>query len=481
MNTQNKPKIYLTRYSNKNGERHKLVIRIVNDCDSNHNLGSICLGPHKTAGRCKVYHLDLAHNSGGRYLIGEIQKAGGDFRDAPGHVGDGAVSVGSGRHTQHLKFPIQGDKSHSNPRGSSACWAGVIYESWRSYETLKDAIAYLERYFDVQYCEKECEKLACGDQKSEPERALLKKDKENTSKASVETFLGPPNEPSSYSAPHLPPGAGRKDILEQLVHRIQNDSFERRRRHGRNFYATGPKVYGWDNRIREYAYAKSRVSNFVDVFRWVTPITSELTTLRHRYVWAGKMAVVSAADDKLIRYYAEQICIWGGVKQSSYAAAWEVLRDSICEADHGSPMNSGWTKVASFATDGMHGNEQTIWDSRVSTSIIWRIDQILHASGMPAAAAQRLINAFDLGTIASISGTRPRPLHFKWRNGYSHWWAHFNGSSVVQEIVSILNNKANGYPRMPVPILDKNSKYLGESQQDWSVFGVGLVLFMDGW
>jgi hypothetical protein len=34
---------------------------------------------------------------------------------------------------------------------------------------------------------------------------------------------------------------------------------------------------------------------------------------------------------------------------------------------------------------------------------------------------------------------------------------------------------------MPVPTLDNDSKYLGEAQQDWSVFGVGLVLFMDGW
>ena len=129
---------------------------------------------------------------------------------------------------------------------------------------------------------------------------------------SVETSLVSPSEPPNPLAQQLPPGAGREAILKELVHRIQTDPIQRRRRHGRNFYATGPKVEGWDNRIREYAYAKSRISNFVDLLRWVTPITSGLTTLRHRYVWAGKMAVVSAADDKLIRHYAEQICIWGG-------------------------------------------------------------------------------------------------------------------------------------------------------------------------
>jgi hypothetical protein len=154
INMQNKPKIHLTRFSSKKGEHHSLVIRIVDRCDSSRNLGSICLGPNKTTGRCAVYHLDLAHNSGGRYLIGEIQKAGGDFRGAPERVGDGAVGVGSGRHTQHLKFPDPGKKSLSEEPGSSACWAGTNYESWRAYKTFNAAIAYLERYFDVQYCEK---------------------------------------------------------------------------------------------------------------------------------------------------------------------------------------------------------------------------------------------------------------------------------------------------------------------------------------
>jgi hypothetical protein len=106
-------------------------------------------------------------------------------------------------------------------------------------------------------------------------------------KLSVETCLVSPSEPPNPLAQQLPPGAGRGAILKEHVHRIQTDQtnpIQRQRRHGRNFYATGPKVCGWDNCIREYAYAKSRVSNFVDISRRVTPITIGLNTLRHRYV-----------------------------------------------------------------------------------------------------------------------------------------------------------------------------------------------------
>jgi hypothetical protein len=182
---------------------------------------------------------------------------------------------------------------------------------------------------------------------------------------------------------------------------------------------------------------------------------------------------------------AKQVCIWGGVEQNSYSDAWKVMRDAIVATDNGSLMNSGWTKVASFATDRMAGNEQTIWDSRVATSIIWRIDQILHqgeiSGQITAAQAQAQANQFALGTVASTSGTRPRGLRYRWPNGYGKWRFHFNGSTLVREIVAILNDPANGYPRMPQPTFNANFNHTGEVLTDWTVFGVGLVLFMDGW
>lgn len=44
-------------------------------------------------------------------------------------------------------------------------------------------------------------------------------------------------------------------------------------------------------------------------------------------------------------------------------------------------MNSGWTKVAAMATAFLEGEPDraphVIWDSRVSTAIVWRLDRML--------------------------------------------------------------------------------------------------------
>jgi hypothetical protein len=45
----------------------------------------------------------------------------------------------------------------------------------------------------------------------------------------------------------------------------------------------------------------------------------------------------------------------------------------------------------------------------------------------------------------------------------------------------ILNDPVNRYPRMPQPTFDAAYNHTGEVLTDWTVFGVGLVLFMDGW
>jgi hypothetical protein len=48
-------------------------------------------------------------------------------------------------------------------------------------------------------------------------------------------------------------------------------------------------------------------------------------------------------------------------------------------------------------------------------------------------------------------------------------------------MVTILNDPENAYPRMPKPAFDANWNHTGQQNVDWTVFGAGLVLFMDGW
>jgi hypothetical protein len=149
-------KIILTERSEKEDRTHKLVVRIVDSEDAAHNLGSLCLGENKATSKCRdCVHLDLRSRvDGERYLIGDIHAQQGDFRGVPEKEGDGALFVGSGPRAQQnpCKWPILGNKSISrglSPKGASACWAGTVYESWRSYEKPEHAVAYLKRYFKV--------------------------------------------------------------------------------------------------------------------------------------------------------------------------------------------------------------------------------------------------------------------------------------------------------------------------------------------
>ena len=281
---------------------------------------------------------------------------------------------------------------------------------------------------------------------------------------------------ASASAP--PPRVGNAatpfDVIAALVAWIQADPFQRMQRMGGavNAVARAPLVQGWDQRLMQYAYATNRtlIPDFVNAFAFRANMAAALAgILPQRALPNVPTAPIRAA----LSIWAAQICNWGGVPQRSYAPAWTVVDSAVSGFRRGGPpMNSGWTKVASFATDGLP-NAQTIWDSRVSTSLIWRIDSILAANGLP----QGLVtNNFDLGLIRSRgAGLRPlriAALNFHWPNAYGRWNFHFGGSAVVREMVAILNAQANGYPRMPLP---------GGGLGDWDVFGVGLVLFMDGY
>jgi hypothetical protein len=237
-------------------------------------------------------------------------------------------------------------------------------------------------------------------------------------------------------------------------------------------------VAGWDERIKTYAYAnRANPVAWPRVYTDVAPFIHGLRAIIARYTWPGITApgMITAADPVDLERIAAQICLWGGVSQGrGYADAWTVIKSAVLNAQHhGAPMNSGWTKVASFATDGLP-NSQTIWDSRVSTSIIWRLDRILHASGLTPAA---LLPHYPIGLVAGRAyypgSPRYRTYHFRWPNGYGRWQCHFAGSQLVRDMVKVLNAPSMGYPRMPNPAP-------AGPPLDWDVFGVGLVLFMDG-
>jgi hypothetical protein len=213
------------------------------------------------------------------------------------------------------------------------------------------------------------------------------------------------------------------------------------------------------------------------VYKDTTHLIHGLRVLAAAYDWNVVKARtdLDPADYANLLILATNVRTWGGVpRPRAFADAWKVIKSAVLNAcHHHAPMNSGWTKIASFATDGAP-NAQTIWDSRVSTSVIWRLDRILAANGL---TRDDILRHYALGLVAGRANGagQPRARSYKltgWPNGYGKWSCHLAGSELVRDIVKILNAPSSGYPLMPQP---------GGKLVPWDVFGVGLVLFMDGY
>jgi hypothetical protein len=160
---------------------------------------------------------------------------------------------------------------------------------------------------------------------------------------------------------------------------------------------------------------------------------------------------------------------WGGVTQPAFGAQdVRSVIESALSGEPGGPMNSGWTKVAALATDWLEREEgrspQVIWDSRVATSLTWRVDQLLSATGIDPRKALP-----SVGKVAGRGGTRPRPLLLDWPNAYGSWAGQFAGSALVSEIRDELNRQGM---QMPLP---------GGGSSAWTLRGTEQVLFMDGY
>jgi hypothetical protein len=172
---------------------------------------------------------------------------------------------------------------------------------------------------------------------------------------------------------------------------------------------------------------------------------------------------------------AWQMLSWGGVtRQKGFGelVVEEVFRRALgLPGGTRAPMSSGWTKVAALATAFLEGDPErsphVIWDSRVSTSLVDRLEPVLVERGLDPSAV-----ALGIGLVEGQegAGTRPRPRLLKWPRGSRKWTAQEAGSAFVRRVRDVLNE--GGYGRMPLPTG-------GEGL--WTVRGVECVMFMDGY
>ena len=274
----------------------------------------------------------------------------------------------------------------------------------------------------------------------------------------------PPAAPSPSASP-VPATAGRTGYLEALVRDVHEQPFQPVYRK-RPF---GTAVQGWDARLLAYFWP-SPATGYRETAAGMLDIAGTSRRLAEALAVRGTW---SEGEQQEAVDLAHAVFAWGGVPQDPATVTAQAVQqvvqaalDNDREAD--ARMNSGWTKVAAFATGHLEDMEsagpQAIWDSRVATAIIDRLDRLLPPGMDPAMPFP------GVGTVPGRGGTRPRALSRRWPSGYMSWTGQVAGSQVVREIRDILNK--GGYPRMPLP---------DGGTGNWTTRGVEMVLFMDGY
>lgn len=265
-------------------------------------------------------------------------------------------------------------------------------------------------------------------------------------------------------SPVLHPIIGdRKAYVEAVARSIQEEAFQPAYRKR----AFGTAVRGWDARLHAYFWPTPS-QNYAVTHSNVSVLAERSRRLADALAAQGAW---TAAEQQEAVELAHAVFAWGGVPQDPdtvtpnnvqqvYRAALD--NDGAARAK----MNSGWTKVAAFATAHLeeHGRSQAIWDSRVAAALTHRLDRLLPVEADLAALFPHL------GTVPGRGGTRPRLLSRRWPSGYQTWAGQIAASQLVREVRDVLNS--GDYPAMPLAE--------GGSGK-WTTRGVEMVLFMDGY
>jgi hypothetical protein len=251
--------------------------------------------------------------------------------------------------------------------------------------------------------------------------------------------------------------ANAAEALKQLVDEMQN-------------------AESWDKALLNYLY-KGR--SFYQTQDDLAEITWKGSALSRLIITQQSWTII---DQRVAEQWAQEIFKWGGTRQRSpvtwrkvYGTIENALKNS--QENRDGPMNSGYSKVASFATaflDGILSNgltAQVIFDSRVAASLTFRLDRILQTQ-FPGISPESMFPALGTLVAASSSGTRPRDLQLTWQDGYKMWWAQYGATQCVARIRDILNDKTSVYPAMPG---------VDDSSVNWTLRGVEAVLFKDGY
>lgn len=191
---------------------------------------------------------------------------------------------------------------------------------------------------------------------------------------------------------------------------------------------------------------------------------------------------MSLAEGQRLQKATAEVFAWGGVtrgaskKNPPVERIASVIRSALLWTPvSGAPMDAGWTKIAALSTHWLEGTDRTpqvIYDSRVANALIRNVERLSagkHKDWL-SGFLPRLIER--LRKVPGRGGTRNQPYQFPWKSGYRSWEAQYFASLLVRLMREVLNGEPERYGAMPTTH-DPNSA--------WTMRGVEMVLFMDGY
>lgn len=256
------------------------------------------------------------------------------------------------------------------------------------------------------------------------------------------------------------PPLTRNNAIKELVDQVADHQF----RHLFRNRPTRNEGLGWRGGLSIYSTNNQTAPDPTGHFGWLDRILNRVANLANPPVPADLVA------------RANEVLAWGGMRlrfNANVPASLNVLQAVVASAQTGvaqpgAIMNSSMTKVA--AVFGFGNGLNTVWDSRVSTALCFRLACIFRANGDTAATARAEFS--DLGYIPGMSQRAIARLPLVsafWPNVYTQWSGHFAGAAVIAEIARRLN--AN---RVPCPAFGN-----GQGAGNWTPWKVNMVLFMD--
>ena len=272
--------------------------------------------------------------------------------------------------------------------------------------------------------------------------------------------------------PPLVPKAGDADeaYIKALVRWIDEEPYQPMYQR----QAIGEPVSGWDNRLLRFFWPKPRIGHtafgfIIDSLLYRAKLLAQTVEENRAWTVEEQFLAVKIANEIFNLFGVPQ-------RQVTPENVRKVVAAALAQnADAEAKMNSGWTWLACFSTAHKESEDGALagWNSRVSASLLSRLDFLLVEAGQPHIGAQFAA----LGTVPGYGGTRPRQLSLNWPNAYRSWPAQIAVSNLIRQIRDTLNNerKPDGLPRYrPMPRVDG-------SRGPWTVLGVCQVLMGDGY